>query len=126
MILTRVSNNKKKLNLNTTQSLRKRLKAISVFENKDEILKVFGKCKSYASSTSPLEFTDKTNHPIADKFLQKFIDLVIYEDSRIKEIKYNKNTIIFVAKSHYFVDENFYTLFSTEPLIYNPKNKRGS
>lgn len=122
-LILKVNTIRKKL-LVEIPTLRKKLKVTSIFKHKDEIIKVLSQCKSYTSSTEPLDLDDKTNHPLSEKFLQGYIDLITFGDPRIQNLNFNKSGVLFTNKSHYFVDRSFYTLFSTEPLIYNRESKR--
>ena len=96
--------------------IRKKLTISDTFKDKEEILKVLSKCKSFLSSHAPLDLKSKTNHTIFERHLKSYIDFIGFEDIRIKEIEFNKDSVLITTYSAYFPGELFYILFSHNPI----------
>jgi hypothetical protein len=105
-----------RLILRKSENIRKKLTINDTFKDKEEILKVLSKCKSFLSSHAPLDLKSKTNHTIFEGHLKSYIDFIDFEDIRIKEIEFDKSSILVTTHSVYSPGEFFYILFSHNPI----------
>lgn len=112
----------KRLKLRTN---RKKLSINSIFKDKEEILKILSKCKSYCSSHALLDLKSRTAHTLFESTLQSYIDFVQFEDIRIKDMQFDKNGILIITNSFYSSGDTFYILFSIDTITSYRKNKGG-
>ena len=115
----------KRLKLNSTSTNRKSLSVSPIFKDKEEILKVLNKCRSYCSNHEPLNLKSKTFHTVFESHLKSFNDLIFYESVKIKEIQFDKTGVLLITHSSYTQDD-FYILFSIDAITSYRKNKGGN